>query len=89
MGKVIRSIRMEGIGIIKIKKIKGKRRFLKNSLPRRKRRIPPRTTNKENLMVKYSVARFPRSKRSIPKIINPSPIQFDEGLRVESCFRFS
>jgi hypothetical protein len=86
---VIRSIRIEGIGIIKIKKAIGKRRLLKNSFPRRKSMIPPKTNKIENLIVKYSVARFPRSKRSIPKIINPSPTQFEEGLRAERVLRFS
>jgi hypothetical protein len=89
MGKVIRSIRMEGIGIIKIKKMIGKRRVLKKSFPRRKRIIPPKTTNMENLIVKYSVARFPKRRSKIPKIINPNPAQFEEGLRTESCFRLS
>jgi hypothetical protein len=89
MGKVIRSIRIEGMGIIKIRKMIGKRRVLKKSFPRRKRIAPPKTTNIENLIVKYSVARFPRSKRSIPKIINPSPAQLEEGLRTENCFRLS
>jgi hypothetical protein len=80
---------MEGIGIIKIKNIKGKRRFLKNSLPRRKRRIPPRTTNKENLMVKYSVARFPKRRSKIPKTNRTKPVQLLEGLRAESVLRLS
>jgi len=89
MGKVIRSIRIEGMGIIKIKKMRGKSRILKNSFPRRKRIIPPKTINMENLIVKYSVARFPRRRRSIPKIINPSPAQLEEGLRTEIAFRLS
>ena len=47
IGKVILSIRTEGIGIIKIRKTRGKRRVLKCSFPRRKRMIPPRTTSRK------------------------------------------
>jgi hypothetical protein len=89
MGKVIRSIRIEGMGIIKIRKMIGKRRVLKKSFPRRKRIIPPKTTNIENLIVKYSVASFPNRSNAIPKMINPSPSQFEDGLRTENCFRLS
>jgi hypothetical protein len=86
---VILSIRTEGIGIIKIRKTRGKRRVLKNSFPKRNRMIPPRTTKIENLTVKYSVARFPKRRSTIPKMINPSPAHFPEGDKVESCFRLS
>jgi len=89
MGKVIRSIRIEGMGIIKIKKMRGKSRILKNSFPRRKRIIPPKTINMENRIVKYSVARFPKRRSSIPMMINPKPVQLLEGLRAESVFRLS
>src|SRR4030042_3315134 len=89
IGKVILSIRTEGIGIIKIKKTRGKRSVLKYSFPKRKRIIPPRTAKIENLMVKYSVARFPNRRSMIPKSKNAKPIQLLERLKAESSFRLS
>jgi hypothetical protein len=80
---------MEGIGVIRIRKIKGNRRALKKSFPRRKRMIPPITTNIENLIVKNSPARFPSIRRRIPIKISPNPDHSPDGDKADICFRLS
>ncbi len=89
IGKVIWSVRMDGRGIMKIRKSKGNKKVFRNSFPNRNKIIPTVTISMENLVVKCSVARFPIRKNVIPIKINPKPTQLPEGFKVKRGFRLS